>query len=948
MKKLLALVLALVMSMSLVTISNAAFSDADKISHDEAVDVLNTLGVINGMPDGSYNPAGNVTRAEMAKMISIIMLGDVDASAFVGTATGLTDIKGHWAEGYIQYCYSQGIIAGRGDGTFAPNANVTAVEAAKMLLGAIGYNATVQGYVGSDWAINVTRDAQLSGFYTDLKGLSSTKALNRDEAAQMIYNAVVAKLIVKEPSLNINTGSITYNYTPSNTKSLLTETFGAVKVEGVVTANQFTDNDLKDKTTVAITNSDELSQAGYAFSASSNFKTVSGAEVYGRAISLYVKPSTAAKNNTLKATVLGSAFVNDTNTVVTTTAKTDKDKTIADLAKDNGLKLDTTATSGQYFDKDKTTYVVNYVPQATALTTAVNGQQTVLIDNDGDGKVEVVLQNTYTFGKVSTYSTANDGKLILQYNGGTLTETKANENVVGMKDIAKDDIVNFIKVDDTIYVAKAQTVSGKMSAFKAATNVVVGGETYKLSGGTTYSNGGKFVAQTAVAATSYVDKEMTLYLDQFGYVIAAEAAAAKSFLYVSNAASVGNDGSSMNSNSIVRAYVVLEDGTSASYIVDDVDTVDCTGVGSSANNVTIGAVYKYVIDSDGKLDLTSIDTSATFAAGKQTVTTANANFVFESGKSTVTADTSKTILADNSTLFIYITKNADGSKIKSMTSYVGKDKAPSVKATSENQVKSIVVANKDDAGLADLVVVETKATAASNFIYLYKYVQSAEKTVDYLAIVDGEVGKTVTIKSTDTKLSGVYEYTINADGQYELSGAPATTTTQHTKLVSGSAVVLKDNTEVSIKDAVVALIDGDDTAVGYTLNEKNDYVTVVYDSTTKVAKAVYVLEAYASDNANVLGIKAGATNAKVSATAGVAYDVKAGTASTVISDFVFSANVNTANVKFVAAEPADFEAAENAAAVTTLVDSTTYYMVVFSEDNTTATWYKVACKTSLT
>ena len=133
MKKLLALVLALVMSMSLVTISNAAFSDADKISHDEAVDVLNTLGVINGMPDGSYNPAGNVTRAEMAKMISIIMLGDVDASAFVGTATGLTDIKGHWAEGYIQYCYSQGIIAGKGGGVLDTEGNATRGQTVKML-----------------------------------------------------------------------------------------------------------------------------------------------------------------------------------------------------------------------------------------------------------------------------------------------------------------------------------------------------------------------------------------------------------------------------------------------------------------------------------------------------------------------------------------------------------------------------------------------------------------------------------------------------------------------------------------------------------------------------------------------------------------------------------------------------------------------------------------------
>ena len=442
---------------------------------------------------------------------------------------------------------------------------------------------------------------------------------------------------------------------------------------------------------------------------------------------------------------------------------------------------------------------------------------------------------------------------------------------------------------------------------------------------------------------------MTLYLDQFGYVIAAEAAAAKSFLYVSNAASVGNDGSSMNSNSIVRAYVVLEDGTSASYIVDDVDTVDCTGVGSSANNVTIGAVYKYVIDSDGKLDLTSIEAASTgFEAGKQTETAANANFVFESGKSTVKVDGTNKILADNSTLFIYITKNADGSKIKSMTSYVGKDKAPSVKATSENQVKSIVVANKEDAGLADLVVVETKATAASNFIYLYKYVQSAEKTVNYLAIVDGEVGKTVTIKSTDTKLSGVYEYTINADGQYELSGAPATTTTQHTKLVSGNAVVLEDNTEVSIKDAVVALIDGDDTAVGYTLNDKNDYVTVVYDSTTKVAKAVYVLEAYASDNANVVNVALAAGTIKKSTTTGIDYEVKSTVTNTVKGYFTTSAKAS--KVVLAAAEPADLAAAKAAGCtdVASLTNGTTYYLVVVSEDGTAFSTTAIKCNTSLT
>ena len=246
MKKLLALVLALVMSMSLVTISNAAFSDADKIDHSEAVEVLNTLGVINGMPDGSFAPAGNVTRAEMAKMISIIMLGNVDADAFKGTITDLTDINGHWGEGFIKYCYSQGIIAGRGDGTFAPNANVTAVEAAKMLLVAIGYNATVQGYVGSQWSINIIRDAQLSGFYADLKGLTANKTLTRDEAAQMIYNAVDTGIVKKTPNWNSSTGVVTYSYNKQNdTEDLLKNTFDVTTTETTLNTTSY-DSDKKE------------------------------------------------------------------------------------------------------------------------------------------------------------------------------------------------------------------------------------------------------------------------------------------------------------------------------------------------------------------------------------------------------------------------------------------------------------------------------------------------------------------------------------------------------------------------------------------------------------------------------------------------------------------------------------------------------------------------------
>ena len=204
-KKILALALALVMSMSLVSIASATdFSDDADIDYQEAVEVMTALEIIDGVGGNRFNPKGNVTRAQMAKMITVVSLGNVDVSAFQGTTTDLKDIAGHWAEAYIKYCYSQGIISGKGNGIFDPNANVTAVEAAKMLLVAIGYNSDVQGYEGKQWDINVQRDATTSKFYEDLD-VPASNALTRDQAAQLIYNAIQAALIEATPNWNSST-----------------------------------------------------------------------------------------------------------------------------------------------------------------------------------------------------------------------------------------------------------------------------------------------------------------------------------------------------------------------------------------------------------------------------------------------------------------------------------------------------------------------------------------------------------------------------------------------------------------------------------------------------------------------------------------------------------------------------------------------------------------------
>ena len=117
-KRALSLALAAIMLIGMMVVSASAtglddFSDKDKVVNKDAVSMLTTLGVINGKEDGSYfDPTGNVTRAEMAKMIATVLNQGADVDGlYVGMNTGLTDVKGHWAESYINYCYSLGIIA---------------------------------------------------------------------------------------------------------------------------------------------------------------------------------------------------------------------------------------------------------------------------------------------------------------------------------------------------------------------------------------------------------------------------------------------------------------------------------------------------------------------------------------------------------------------------------------------------------------------------------------------------------------------------------------------------------------------------------------------------------------------------------------------------------------------------------------------------------------------
>lgn len=192
-KKVLALSLAA--TSVLGTVASATFTDANTIESAEAVNSLVALGIIKGFEDGSFRPTEGVTRAEMAKMLYTIRnKGNDDASNFVSMSSNLTDISGHWAEGYVKYCENQGIIAGYGDNKFLPDANVTGIEAFKMALVTLGYDPTIAELVGTSWDANTLALAIRADLTTDYNtGFASVA--QRQSAAQVLYNTLNAEVV---------------------------------------------------------------------------------------------------------------------------------------------------------------------------------------------------------------------------------------------------------------------------------------------------------------------------------------------------------------------------------------------------------------------------------------------------------------------------------------------------------------------------------------------------------------------------------------------------------------------------------------------------------------------------------------------------------------------------------------------------------------------------------
>ena len=437
--------------------AGAAFTDSADIKvKSEVVNTLVSLGVVEGFEDGSFQPNATVTRAQMAKMIYVLRTGKSDASAYNDDKTSFTDISGHWAAGYIKYCQSLGIIAGKSATVFAPNASVTAQEAAKMLLVTLGYDANKAGLVGASWASKTNALADENGLLKDVN-TSFTSACPRQYAAQLIYNAIFAPTVVWRDDAYTNKTLIGDEDLPT----VGTKYMGLKNPKGILTSVKYDDND---KTYTTVIGDDDLS-----FDATADYSALMGQQVKA----LY-KEGKNGDDDTLYG-----IYATDKNKTVT--ALVDD---IDEYNGDNGFKV-----NGKEYDFAATVKFVapngKKLDRVTKYSNLAAYHTVTFVDNNNDKKYEYAVCDPFTVAKVDSLTAKK------AYFADTLDgpDTSVDRDDLDAYDkIAKGDYVILTNKDYSVsgntVAVKADEVSGKVAGTKADKSIKVDGNWYKQAAAT--------------------------------------------------------------------------------------------------------------------------------------------------------------------------------------------------------------------------------------------------------------------------------------------------------------------------------------------------------------------------------------------------------------------------------------------------------------------------------
>ncbi|MCD7902951.1 MAG: hypothetical protein LUF91_04175, partial [Oscillospiraceae bacterium] len=500
------------------------------------------------------------------------------------------------------------------DGTFGPDDTLTGYAWEKMLLAAVGYNAEYEGMTGTTWTIGVAKLAKATQLEEDVATTNTGSDVSRDLAAKLAYNAAVNLVIVLfkddtigvtsgDVSVSINSGSYDEDYNVDNNNILITywkATIDSSDVDdfGRLSTTYFID-ELNFELTVA---EDPVAVVSARTNSATMASLLSGYKLY---ISEYKDTDKDGVPDAYAAASLASI---NNSTKYNATSKLYSGGYVTQY--DSNGDAYTAFSAGTQIANIGSSNSTDTIASALQDLTA-NGRVVEFYANDRSNSQVItdVVTIKYTVGKVTKASTSGT---VTTYSVRSIDENKSATNYIVdssdssadtafvASDVVKDDIVTYVVSpnNDHLYIYPTTSVEGYLSAFSTTNNansVTVDGTRYSMamgvSGGsngllgTAASTSAAFNASAAVAQYDFlraVNKNVTLYLDQYGYAVYTDGTGSSDFVFVLDTASGGN---------------VLD---ASAYDVGIIDQEGTTSIVYAKNSTTAPAANQwYTMSADG-------------------------------------------------------------------------------------------------------------------------------------------------------------------------------------------------------------------------------------------------------------------------------------------------------------------------------------------------------------
>ena len=723
-KRALSLALASVMVLGMTVVgTGASYTDVTSKQNQEAIEVLQAVGIMVGDNNGNFNPDQKVTRNEMAVVMSNLM--DYRAATYAGTSP-FTDVPS-WAEPYVAACWNNGITSGYTKTTYGGSDSVTTSQAALMLMKALGYFQYSSDF-GTDWQFATVKQATKIELFDDVDS-GVREAMTRNDLAQLVLNTLEAGTVEAEKDgqdIEVNgvtiSSNVKYNFITSNKD--YASSISDLRAAASTNATSGYIVELGEKLYSGDLKKDKGSDA---FQRPANVWTYKSAEVGKYADSADGEWTAKVSNKALYNAVGSSAYDNYDWSVY----RNGKVVTV------NKVQLeDVKGKDVLNADKSSKTSNERVLTSGDGVLTQVYVDDTANYDNQGNlvSKGTVVLTMVDTGVAKVTKVTETDGEYEVTVAFKTKPEGQTNIDSKFTTDtkFAKDDIVVYTAADKEIKsMAVAKTVAGKVTAQADKDYTTLDGTKYGYN--YAYKDNGVQAGLYNLEDSKkddnpVIDKEATLYLDAYGYAVAFEgkSSTAEDYLFVKAIDEAYGD---------ISAKVVFFDGTQKTIDIDKVDEKDAT-----KNNVKTNTVYKYTAGTSD-YDLTSVDN---YTAGSHKDNEGNTVYQGEISNKTpsitdnkntaTTTDDTVIVTGDSQTVYVDVENN------KTWTGYKN-------------------VSNKSNAGIAAV----KNSDKVAEIVFIYGNFSSAANDDDFVILksTDYETSK-------DANKKTVYRFT----DAYDVNGEP--------------------------------------------------------------------------------------------------------------------------------------------------------------------------------